>query len=67
MQASGLTLRGMTILSCVAIRVLSSRAVGNDRPIMSYPKRCDLWNHRISRWNLESHSLDFFEVKVGFF
>ena len=28
MQASGLTLRGMTILSCVAIRVLSSRAVG---------------------------------------
>ena len=36
MQASGLTLRGMTILSCVAIRV-SRRAVEMWRAIVSYP------------------------------
>jgi len=54
MQASGLTLRGMTILSCVAIRV-SRRAVEMWWAIVSYPPRC--WIRRqvgATRKNLEA-------------
>ena len=57
MHASGLTLRGMTILSCVAIRV-SRRAVEMWWAIVSYPPRC--WIRRqvgATRKNLEPSSV----------